>query len=97
MILSISRAEVEGSDYYDLLGEWSNMVVLDHPAGLVDCWFAHVPGRVEIIAVWEDRQAHERALSEARAHPAYRVFEAAGAHDVEHEVLDVLGNISAPR
>lgn len=96
MILSIARAEVDRQAHIDLLGAWSDMVALDHPVGLVDCWFTQVPGRVEIMAVWEDREAHDRALSEEGDHPAYRVFEAAGTH-VEHEVLDIMGRISIPR
>ncbi len=96
MILSIARVEVDQHTHAHILGAWSNMVTLDHPVGLVQCWLTHVPGRVDILAVWEDREAHDRALAEEQDHPAYRVFEAAGA-DIEHEVLDVLGEISLPR
>lgn len=96
MILSIARAEVDQQDHAHVLGAWSSMVTLDHPVGLVRCWLTHAPGRIEILAIWEDREAHDRALSEEQDHPAYRVFAPSGT-DVMHEVFDVLGELSVPR
>ena len=70
MILSIARAEVHQQDHAHVLGAWSSMVTLDPPVGLVRCWLTHAPGRIEILASWEDREAHDRVVPLARAKSA---------------------------
>ena len=80
MILSIARAEIDQQTHAHVLGAWSDMVTLDHPAGLVRCWLTQAPDRVEILAIWEDREAHDRALTEEQDHPAYRVFDPSGTN-----------------
>ena len=98
MILSIARADIDeqNQSQVHVLGAWSDMVTLDHPVGLVRCWLTYVPGRVEVLAIWEDRDAHDLALSDEQNHPAYRVFDPSGT-DVMHEVFDVIGEFSGPR
>ena len=84
MILSMAHAEIPEARHGELLGSWSDLVVGDRPPGLVD--------NLKVAAVWESLEAHEQALDDEQTHPAFTVFEAAGA-DPSHAVMKVIGSI----
>ena len=92
MILSIAHAEADEAAHANVFGAWSNLVVGDRPDGLVDSYLLRAGGKVQVVAVWESLEHHDRAIHEEGAHPAYVVFEASGL-DCSHEVLDVVGSI----
>jgi hypothetical protein len=90
VILSMAQAEVTEADRDNLIGEWSDLVVGDRPSGLVSAYLIHDGPYVRVAAVWRSAEAHDAALAEEGAHPAFRVFEAAGA-DPEHSVMSIVG------
>ena len=91
----MAHAEIDAARADNLFGEWSDLVVGDRPEGLVSCYLVKDSSTVRVFALWSDLAAHDRALHEEATHPAYRVFEAAGA-DPEHAMMDVIGVMGGP-
>ena len=94
MIVSIAHARTDEAAQANVFGAWSDLVVGNRPEGLVDCYLlkSHDDDAVQIVAVWDSIDHHDRAVHDDGTHPAYAVFEAAGL-DCTHTVLDVMGNI----
>jgi hypothetical protein len=92
MILSIAHAEADEAAHANVFGAWSDMVLGDRPNGLIDCFLLKAEGVVQVAAVWESEDHHDRAISEESNHPAYVVFEASGL-DTTHNVFEVIGSI----
>lgn len=92
MILSIAHAEADDAAHANVFGAWSDLVVGNRPDGLLDSYLLRAGGKVQVVAVWESLEHHDRAIHDDRAHPAFVVFEASGL-DGNHEVLDVVGSI----
>lgn len=95
MIISIARVSIESAGHGHLFAAWSDMVTQDHPPGLVECMLTQAEDRIEVVAVWRDRAAHDAALADEGSHPAYRIFDATGT-PAEHEIVDVKGHIVVP-
>lgn len=93
MILSMAHAEITEADRENLFGEWSNLRVGEQPEGLVSAYLLTEGDVVRVAAVWHSVEAHDRALGDEKSHPAFKVFEAAGA-DPHHAVMDVVGSIT---
>lgn len=92
MILSIAHAPVEDASRDNLFGAWSDLVVGDRPNGLIDCYLLEDEGVVQVAAIWESAEAHDRAIGEERTHPAFVVFEASGL-DPTHSVFSIVGRL----
>ncbi len=92
MILSMAHAEVPEADHDNMLGEWSDLVVGDRPEGLVAAYLLRDGNILRVAAVWKSAAHHDRALNDEKTHPAFQVFEAAGA-DPHHEVMSVMGSL----
>ena len=92
MIFSVAHATSDEAAQANVLGAWSDLVIGNRPDGLVDCYLLESDGMVQIAAVWESIDHHDRAVHQDGAHPAYVVFEAAGL-DCTHTVLRVVGSI----
>jgi hypothetical protein len=92
MIISIAQADADEATHANVFGAWSNLVVGQRPDGLVDSYLLRADSAIQVVAVWESLEHHDRAIHEDKAHPAYLVFEASGL-DCTHEVLDVVGSI----
>ena len=62
----------------------------------VPSWAAS-PSIISIVALWEDRAAHDAAIADEGSHfnPSYRTFEATDTV-AEHELLNVVGRIIVP-
>ena len=92
MILSMAHAEIPEARHSHLLGSWSDLVVGDRPPGLVAAYLVSDGDNLKVAAVWESLEAHEQALDDEQTHPAFNVFEAAGA-DPSHAVMRVIGSL----
>jgi len=92
MILSLAHAPVEDASRDNLFGAWSDLVVGDRPNGLIDCYLLEDEGVVQVAAIWESVEAHDRAIGEERTHPAFVVFEASGL-DPTHSVFSIVGRL----
>ena len=92
MILSVARVQIGEAEHSHLFAAWSNMVTMDHPSGLLECWLTQGDDRIEVVALWQDRAAHDAAVAEEGTHPAYRIFDATDTV-ADYEVLDVKGRI----
>ena len=94
MIVSIAHADANEAALANVFGAWSDLVVGNRPNGLVDCYLlkSDDDGTVQVVAVWDSIDDHDRAVHDERVHPAYTVFEAAGL-DCTHAVLSVIGSI----
>ena len=92
MILSMAHAAVPEATHSNMVGEWSDLVVGDRPQGLVAAYLLSDGDNLQVAAIWESIEDHERALGDERSHPAYAVFEAAGA-DPGHVVMNVIGSL----
>lgn len=92
MILSLAHAPVEEASRDNLFGAWSDLVVGDRPNGLIDCYLLEDEGVVQVAAIWESAEAHDRAIGEERTHPAFVVFEASGL-DPTHSVFSIVGRL----
>jgi hypothetical protein len=92
MILSLAHAPVEDASRDNLFGAWSDLVVGDRPNGLIDCYLLEDEGVVQVAAIWESAEAHDRAIGEERTHPAFVVFEASGL-DPTHSVFNIVGRL----
>lgn len=92
MIVSIAHANANDASQANVFGAWSDLVVGNRPDGLVDCYLLKSDDTVQVVAVWDSIDHHDRAVHDEGAHPAYTVFEAAGL-DCTHTVLSVMGSI----
>lgn len=92
MILSLAHAPVDDASRDNLFGAWSDLVVGDRPNGLIDCYLLEDEGVVQVAAIWESAEAHDRAIGEERTHPAFVVFEASGL-DPTHSVFSIVGRL----
>ena len=90
VILSLAHAKVDEATATNVYGAWSEIVVGDRPAGLVDCYLSTGDGLVQVAAVWESIEDHDRARDEELNHPAFGLFEACGV-DPTHTILRVIG------
>ncbi|NND04504.1 MAG: hypothetical protein HKN91_17145 [Acidimicrobiia bacterium] len=77
-IVSVSRAKVDEAVSAHIYAAWSNLVTLERPAGLAECFLFEDDGVFEIMGVWETREDHDAALAAETNHPAFVVFEAGG-------------------
>ena len=93
MIVSVAHASMEDADSNHLFGIWSDIIVGDRPAGLVDCLLLRGDDAVHVHAVWESRDAHDNAVTDRSLHPAFGFFEACGV-DPNHVVYDVIGRLT---
>ncbi len=93
MILSMAHAKIPEADHENLMGKWSDLVVEDHPAGLIAAYLLRDGDFLRVAAVWKSIEDHDRALSQEKSHPAFQVFEAAGA-DPNHAVMPVMGSLA---
>ena len=94
MIVSIAHAEVAEATLTNIYGTWSDLVVGDRPPGLDHCFLLEADGVVQVLAVWESQEAHDRAIADEKSHPAFTVFEAAGI-DPAQSVFKVVGHLDA--
>jgi len=92
MIMSVAHAPVEESEQANVFGAWSELVVGERPTGLVDCYLLETDGVVQIAAVWNTIEDHDRAVHHESNHPAYTVFEASGV-DPTHSMFTVVGHL----
>lgn len=93
MILSIANAPTEGAESTHMFGIWSDLVVGERPAGLLDCYLVEGDGVVQVAAIWESQEAHDAALEdEDEGHPAYGFFAACGL-DPTHTIYRVIGRM----
>lgn len=92
MILSIAHAEADEAAHANVFGAWSDLVIGTRPTGLIDSYLLQGDGVVQVVAVWESLDEHDRAIGEESSHPAYVVFEAAGLDPV-HRVFNVVGSV----
>ena len=65
----------------------------EQPHGLVEAYLLHGDGVWQVISVWDNQEALDRALGEEGIHPANAVFEAAGI-DCRHSSLRVAGHLT---
>lgn len=92
MIVSIAHAEVAEATKTNIYGAWSDLVVGERPTGLDHCFLLEADGVVQVVAVWESQDAHDRAIGDEKSHPAFAVFEAAGI-DPHQTVFKVVGHL----
>lgn len=92
MIYAVAEAEVAEADSHNVFGAWSDLVVGEQPPGLVETYLLRGDGRWQIVSVWHDADALDRALGDERTHPANAVFDAAGI-DCRHTRMHVAGHL----
>jgi len=92
VIFAIAEAEVAEADAHHVLTAWSDLVVGDRPRGMLECYLLRGEGIWQIASIWEDDDALSQALGDEATHPAYGVFEAAGA-DLRHNSMQVTGRL----
>lgn len=92
MILSIASAAVDEPNADYIYGAWSDMVVGDQPAGLVECYLTRTDDVLQMVSLWDSAEAHDTALSDRGSHPALGVFAACGV-EPEHSVYRVIGQL----
>lgn len=92
MILSMAHARCDQATSNHVFGIWSDLVVDERPAGLLDCYLLEADGGVQIASIWASAEDHERAIADEMSHPAYVVFNAAGL-DPAHTVFKVVGRL----
>jgi hypothetical protein len=93
MIVSISGVSADETEHLLFLAAWSDMVTMDHPPGLIECWLTKGDDRIEVVALWQDRDTHDAAAADRGSHPADRVFDSTDA-TARHELLNVMGRIT---
>lgn len=94
MILSLAHAEVDDAAAINVYGAWSEIVVGERPRGLVDCYLSEGDGVVQVAALWETMEDHDRAFEEKLNHPAFGLFAACGL-DPTHTIHRVIGRFHA--
>lgn len=92
MIMSMAHASCDRATTAHVFGIWSDLVVDERPAGLIDCYLLESDGGVQIAAVWASADDHDRAMGDEQTHPAYVVFNAAGL-DPSHTIFKVVGRL----
>ena len=92
MIMSVARANADEAAHANVLGAWSDLVVDERPTGLLDCYLVTTDADLQVIAIWDTIEVHDRAVDEVGSHPGYAVFEAAGL-DCTHSLHKILGSI----
>lgn len=96
MIFAVAEAAIAEADSHHVLKAWSDLVVGDRPPGMLECYLLQGDGGLwQIASVWDDHDALNRALGDEGNHPAYAVFEAAGA-DTRHVSMQVTGRLAGP-
>ena len=90
MIFAVAEAEVAEADSHHLAGAWSDLVVGEQPAWLVEPYVLRGDGVWRVVSVWDDADSLDRALGEEDTHPAIAVFDAAGI-DCRHSSMDIVG------
>lgn len=93
VIVSVAQASMDDADSTRMFGIWSDIVVGDRPAGLVDCYLLAGDGAIHVYAIWESQAAHDHAVEETSSHPGFGFFEACGV-DPRHAVYEVIGRMS---
>lgn len=91
-IASVSRATVDEAVSAHIYAAWSNLVVLEKPQGLAECFLFEDDGIFEVMAIWDSIDDHDTALTEEESHPGYRVFEAAGV-ECTHTLKRLFGSL----
>lgn len=92
MILSIASAAVDEPDADYIYSAWSDMMVGERPAGLVDCYLSKTDEALQMVSLWDTAESHDRALSERETHPAFGVFAACGV-EPKHSMYHVIGHL----
>jgi len=92
VIFAVAEAEVAEADSHHVFGAWSDLVVGEQPHGLVETYLLRGDGLWQIVSVWHDAEALDRALGDERTHPANAVFDAAGI-DCRHTTMHVAGHL----
>jgi len=92
LVVSIAQADVESAEKAHIFAAWSNLVTGERPQGLMDCYVLEGDAVIQVVGVWENAEAHNRALHEEANHPAFVVFEAAGV-ETTHTVHKVVGSL----
>lgn len=92
MILSIAHAAVDDAAQDNLFGAWSNLIVGDHPDGLVDAYLLEAEGVVQIVSIWQTSEHHDTAVRGEEGHLGLRVFAACGV-EPSHDVYSVVGRL----
>ena len=93
MILSMAHASVEDPTAEYIFGAWSNIVVGERPDGLIDCYLSQGDGVVQMVSIWTSIEDHDRAMEEAKNHPAFGFFAACGL-DPTHTTYEVIGRLT---
>lgn len=93
MILSMAQTWCDQATKARVFGIWSDLVVGERPAGLIDAYLLEADGGVQIVAIWASSEDHDRALAEGESHPARVVFDAAGL-DPSHAIFKVVGRLN---
>lgn len=91
-IVSVSRAKVDEAVSAHIYSAWSNLVALDRPKGLAECFLIEDDGIFEVMGVWESKDDHDAALAAEEIHPGFVVFEAAGV-ECTHTFKRLFGSI----
>ncbi len=91
-VVSIAEADVESAEKAHIFAAWSNLVTGERPPGLINCYVLEGDAVIQVVGVWENAEAHDRALGDETNHPAFVVFEAAGV-EAAHTVNKVVGSL----
>lgn len=91
-VVSVSRAAVDDAVSAHIYAAWSNLVAIDRPAGLAECFMFEEDGYFEIMGIWESMDDHDAALAAETNHPAFVVFEAAGV-ECGHTFKRLVGSV----
>ena len=70
----MAHASVEDPTAEYIFGAWSNIVVGERPDGLIDCYLSQGDGVVYMVSIWTSIEDHDRAMEEAKNHPAFGFF-----------------------
>ncbi len=90
-VISLAEADVESAEQAHIFAAWSNLVTGERPPGLVECYLVEGDGVIQVAGVWDNVEAHDRALADEANHPAFVVFEAAGV-EASHSVSKIVGS-----
>ena len=91
----MAHASVEDPTADYIFGAWSNIVVGERPEGLVDCYLSKRDGVVNMVSIWRSIEDHDKALQDAKSHPAFGFFAACGL-DPTQTTYEVIGRLSRP-
>ncbi len=91
-IVSVSRAAVDDAVSAHIYAAWSNLVALERPRGLAECFLFEDDGIFEIMGIWESMDDHDAALADEENHPAFVVLEASGV-ECTHTFKRLFGSI----